>query len=348
MNIIQIIPTLSAGGAERITVDICNKLSEKHNVYLVQLTSNSQSSFYKNQLFDQVNYFNLNGKVGKLFDFKVLFKLIKFIDNLKPEIIHGHLNISYLFFLSILFKSISFFYTIHNVADKECLIIKGISFRRLSKLYFLKKIISPITISPESQKSFQDFYKINSSVLIENGCYPKEKTKLYSEVKMEVSNLRTNNKDVLFLTVGRFAPQKNHEMLVTVFNRLITEGLKVKLLIIGHGFDDSKGLELQNKAVKGIYFLGPKENVSDYLFVCDAFCLSSLWEGLPITILEALSSGCVPICTPAGGVPNVILNESLGFISKNYSHDEYYLTIKDYLSKRKMIDRSILIEYFFE
>lgn len=46
---------------------------------------------------------------------------------------------------------------------------------------------------------------------------------------------------------------------------------------------------------------------------CDAMCLPSIWEGLPVTLLEALSVGCIPICSNVGGIPDVIESGMNGF-----------------------------------
>ena len=71
-----------------------------------------------------------------------------------------------------------------------------------------------------------------------------------------------------------------------------------------------------------VHFFGKVSNVSDYLLNADAFVLTSLFEGLPISLLEALSAGAVPVCTPVGGIINIVTKD-IGFLSEDVSTDAY-------------------------
>ena len=74
-----------------------------------------------------------------------------------------------------------------------------------------------------------------------------------------------------------------------------------------------------------VYFLGKVTNVSDYLLCADAFVLTSIFEGLPISLLEALSAGVIPVCTPVGGIINIV-TKNIGFLSEDVSKDAYSQT----------------------
>ena len=89
------------------------------------------------------------------------------------------------------------------------------------------------------------------------------------------------------------------------------------LLIIGEGFD--RASELKKLANKNIHFIGIKTNVPDYLYASDAFCLSSNFEGMPISLIEAFACGCPSICTPVGGIVNSVKHGVTGFLSKSLS-----------------------------
>lgn len=66
---------------------------------------------------------------------------------------------------------------------------------------------------------------------------------------------------------------------------------------------------------------------------CDAMCLPSIWEGLPVTLLEALSVGCVPICSNVGGIPDVVESGINGFLSSSSSEEDYYEAMLEYFAK---------------
>jgi len=90
----------------------------------------------------------------------------------------------------------------------------------------------------------------------------------------------------------------------------------IKLLVLGEGKDKNK-LEVQIRDFnleKNIFLLGRKENVSDHLNASDVFVMPSLWEGLPLALLEAMICGLPVVATNVGGVPEVITDGKNGFL----------------------------------
>lgn len=92
--------------------------------------------------------------------------------------------------------------------------------------------------------------------------------------------------------VGRFSPVKNHRFILDVFCA-IQEQCKAKLLLIGDGplrttiERKVKKLRVDNKVI----FTGIRDDVTDLLQVMDIFILPSIYEGLPLTIIEAQAAG---------------------------------------------------------
>lgn len=93
--------------------------------------------------------------------------------------------------------------------------------------------------------------------------------------------------------IGRFSEQKNHEFLVKVFLELSKKDENARLLLVGDGYlkDDIqqkvKELGLQEK----VLFTGVRSDVSDLLQAMDILIFPSLYEGLPVTLVEAQTSG---------------------------------------------------------
>ncbi len=93
--------------------------------------------------------------------------------------------------------------------------------------------------------------------------------------------------------VGRFYPQKNHEFLIDVFAELHKQKANVKLLLLGDGplqerIKQKVGtLELS----RCVIFAGLQRDPAPFYTAMDVFCFPSLWEGLPLTLVEAQYSG---------------------------------------------------------
>lgn len=158
------------------------------------------------------------------------------------------------------------------------------------------------------------------------------------------------NDEFLLVHIGRIAAEKNQELLIESVKKWnATEFKKCKLLMIGDIKNESINANLKNLAKDdpNIEFLGGKNNIADYLHMADAFCLSSIFEGMPISLIEAMSMGCIPICTPVGGIKEMIKDGVNGFLSKNTSLDSYYETLKRAMySDNKEVIRTNLIKTY--
>ena len=151
--------------------------------------------------------------------------------------------------------------------------------------------------------------------------------------------LRTERIYCLWL---RSAHRKNQKLLFNTFERLHNDGKKFLLIVIGAGYDGSQYMHLNNTDY--IKILGAKQNVGDYLACANYFVLSSLYEGLPLSLLEAMSMGCIPISTPAGGVVDVIRDGENGIMSTTFEESDFYNTVSRVFDKDFSINRADTIK----
>ncbi len=343
MKIIQLIYGIGSGGAERFVVNLANCLVEMgHEVEVCILLDDSfrENSFLKQFLKPGVSFHSFKFKPG--LSLRKIIQVDSYIKSKKPDVVHCHLNvIPYIFALAYRNKGIRFVHTIHTVADKAA----GASYQyRLNRFFYKKEIIQPVAISLRCQESFKAFYHLDNAPCIDNGCVTVEPSSCFEQVGVEVEQLK-NGKDIpVFIHVARFDSPKNQDLLIDVFNKLSKEGLEFILLIIGDGFQKVKATELRNRACRYIHFLGVKGNVGDYLMHSDAFCLTSRYEGLPISLLEAMSAGVTPICTPVGGIPDVIQEGVTGYLSEEVTLPSYIAAIRRFLNCK--LDATILKQHF--
>lgn len=346
MKILQIIPSLASGGAERLVLDLCNELSRQGaevHLCIVQDPTERDFGFYLPALSEKVHFHSLNQPKG--FGWKNIGKLNRLIRQLKPDVIHAHLGaLLYLYFLKLLNVKHTFFVTIHNFAEKSD---PKFPLRTINYLYFGSKLVRVITISEKCDISYSRFYHLKNAIIIPNGREKLFPTDQYPSVSKEIDSYKQSESDLVFIHIARFYEQKNQPMLVEVFNRLIEEGHAIVLLIIGDWSFCAEARELASTVKPGIHVLGTRTNVVDYLLLSDAFCLTSIYEGLPISLIEAISCGCTPLCTPAGGIPDVIKDGETGFLSADFTAESYYSLIKEYIGHGKgLISRAKLIETY--
>ena len=116
--------------------------------------------------------------------------------------------------------------------------------------------------------------------------------------------------------VGRFNPQKNHPFLLDIFTSLLKKEPDAVLLLVGGGADMPKiQAKVQEFGIaEHVRFLGVRSDVADLMQAMDVFVFPSLYEGLPVTMVEAQASGlpCIisdkvpPECILTDGLVNVM------------------------------------------
>lgn len=347
MKILQIIPSLASGGAERFVVDLCNELSHQgEEVYLcvVQDPDEKDYGFYLHELNTNVKFYSLKRPKG--FGFQNIKGFVKIINEIKPDIIHGHLSVLlYFYILKIIFWRVKVFYTIHSLADKAS---PGFLYRIINYVYFAIGWIKPITISDECDKSFQHYYGLENSNMIMNGRQKGIRSSSFHLVEEEISQYKLKETDIVFVHIARYHLLKNQAMLVQLFNKLTVENSNIHLLIIGDWTHCKEAIDISKSAGENIHILGTKKNVIDYLLVSDAFCLPSLYEGLPISLIEAISCACVPICTPVGGMVEIIQHGVTGYLSADCSEESYKEALMQYISQPYVIEKANLIRHYEE
>ena len=116
-----------------------------------------------------------------------------------------------------------------------------------------------------------------------------------------------------------------------VADRLIKEGYKLEILFIGRLCEQNMADFIESLGNKHLHLLGTRTNPLEYLKMADAFCLTSSHEGLPISLIEALGVGTIPVCTPVGGIVDLVQDGVNGFLSKGIDEDAYYAALKRYL-----------------
>ena len=283
-----------------------------------------RTQYYLNK---EVHLISLGKTSG--YSISIIFKIYKLLKKLKPDIIHTHLRSLTYASIPIGLLKIPTIHTIHNLAEKETKPI----FQKVHKILFNFFNIVPVSISDLVLNSVQVRYGLKYDELIYNGVKALSKSKKYESVQQEINSYKRNQDTLVFLAVGRISKQKNQLMLIEVIKALNSDNVNIALVIIGSldsEVDYSKDCLTKAKNIDNIHFIGIKSNIGDYMLCSDALCLSSIYEGLPLVVLEAFSMGKVVLSTPAGGVPDVIEQGINGYTSNDFEKDSFYRLLVNY------------------
>jgi len=328
MKIIQVIPSLNSGGAERFTVDLSNQLAEMgHEVILLVFFSRADQNFYLPDVSSKVRVITLGKRLG--FDFKLLFKIYNIVKSEKPDVVQTHLySLDYMPICILLNKSVKYFHVVHSDAFKE-------SQRKSSSLIrrwcFRNNKVCAVTISEQSLKSFEEMYGINAPLIYNGRKIPSViNTDL---VRDEIAQYMKSDKTRIIAQVASVCPLKRQDLMARVSKRLEEEGYDFAVLFIGREHHNPDFLrKVKDVNCESCHILGEKSNPLEYLKVADGFALCSEYEGLPISLLEAMAMGAVPVCTPVGGIVNVVIDGDNGILSNTKEESDYYEALKRFLS----------------
>jgi len=107
----------------------------------------------------------------------------------------------------------------------------------------------------------------------------------------------------VLLAVARFEAAKNHAGMLRALARVIEVRSNVLLLLVGQGtlLDTTRKLAMTLHVADSVQFLGIRNDIPDLMRASDLYLMSSLWEGLPIVLLEAAASGLLTVVTDVGG-----------------------------------------------
>lgn len=308
MKILQIIPYFCFGGAEIMCENLVYAQKQLgHEVIAVSLGPERTVISQRMEAAGvRVEY--LDKKPG--LDLNMIPRLVKLMKREKPDAVHSHLSvIKYVGLAAKLAGAKKYVHTVHSVAYEEA---EGPLQKITNKFYFRNGWAVPVALSPEIQKTVLDLYGLapEQVPIIYNGvdlsrCIPKEDHRTGETVNI--------------LHVGRFDIPKNHPGLLRAFARLHRELPQCRLHLVGDG-ESRPEMEVLAKELgigDAVTFHGMQSNVYPYLHDADIFVLPSLYEGIPMTIIEAMGTGLPIAASRVGGIPGLLDGGESGMLIEN-------------------------------
>ncbi len=299
MKIIEVMPEFGLAGAETMCENLTEQLVQLgHEVVVVSLFD-YHSPITERLENKGIRIIYLNKKPG--LDLSMINKLVRVFRREKPDVVHTHRYVmQYVIPAAVLSGVKKRFHTVHNIASKET----TPSAQKLNVLFYRLCHVVPVALSEEIQKTVEERYHLKPERIpvIYNGiplerCIPK-KDYAAGEVFQ-------------YLHIGRFNPAKNHLVMLNAFRNVLDLGHRAHLTLVGTGELDREIREetFRLHLEEDVTFYGTTGDVYPLLHDADAFLLPSVYEGMPMTLIEAMGTGLPILASRVGGVPSMLTDQ---------------------------------------
>jgi len=290
IRILQVVTIMDRGGLETMIMNYYRNV-DRNKVQFDFLTHRDSDGAYGEEIK------SLGGKIyhlPKLNPFSYSYKkalAMFFKEHSEYKIIHVHQDCMSSVILKMAKKcgiSVRIAHS-HNTSQDKNL-------KYPIKLFYRKHIAKYATELMACSKDAGNWMFCGAPFRVLNNAIDSEKYIYNIEKRQTVrEQLGILNNEIVIGHVGRFYPQKNHTYLIDIFYQIRTNYPNSKLLLIG----DDKG-EIADKVKdkindlrlsNSVIFAGVRNDVADLMQAMDAFVFPSIYEGLPVTVIEAQAAG---------------------------------------------------------
>jgi len=310
MRILQLIPNLPVGGAERLMTDLTLGLRDRGNDVAALSMSSPLGSVHEQRLAEAgVRVYYLGKRQGP--DPRMYFRIRRVLRALRPDVVHTHryvLRYAYAAFQAC--RIPVRVHTLHNLPLKDC--GKGLA-RWLTARAYASGVV-PVAIADEVARRLPIDFGIVDAPVIPNGIDVRGYRQDFSARAAWRAREGFDPEDVLLVMVAGFRAQKNHGNMVNAFAQIASRVPWARLVLVGDGPTRPASVKRAEELGLGhrAQFLGLRNDIAHVLAGCDAFVLSSDYEGNPLSVMEAMAAGLPCICTAVGGVPELVVDGVTG------------------------------------
>ena len=335
LNILFVIPQLEKGGSETLVYNIASLLDRKlFDVSLAYFHYSGNEGFRSAFLEKSIRLHHVpRDRSAYISTMRIMARIIR-DNNIHIVNAHHFVSMVYSYYACKIAHRRGLVYTEHSSWEVEKVPLKW----RLMGRLLLRHLDCVMGISDDVTQTLKSIFHLRdeNTLTIRNGVDLDRKAGLRDARAIRNEFGLTDNMKVIAM-VANIRKVKNHVMLLQGFRELLRDFDNVKLLLIGQGTVDDlenseddirrylKDYELQEKVI----LTGHRSDVNDILSISDVFCLTSFNEGLPISMLEAMSMGLPVIGTNVPGIRDVIVNGQNGFLVELGDH----VALKDSLLK---------------
>ena len=312
MKIIQVMPEFGLAGAETMCENLTYELRKLGHEVIILSLYDYHSPITERLEKAGINIRYLGKKTG--FDLLMIVKLRRIFVQEKPDVIHTHRYVmSYAIPAAVLAGVKRCVHTVHSIATKEV----SKNTRHLNKLFYRFVGVTPVALSEIIKDTILEEYSLpeNKVGMVYNGvsldkCQVKEEYTFKSET-------------IDIVHIGRFSVAKNHEKMIDAVCQVHDRNPRVRLSLYGDGEkkEQIKQYICSKNAEEFVLMRGLTDNVFPLLRAADLFILPSIYEGIPMTIAEAMGAAVPIVASRVGGIPDMIEDGRSGLLCDPTSDD---------------------------
>lgn len=343
----------TTGGVFTHLLQLANYLDKEsyEQIFILSTNKNKTLAQYKEFSGNEFKIVDIDSKVSLMSDFKAIKKIRKYIKLYKPNIIHCHSSKAGLVgrLASIFMKNVKVVYTPHAFAiHKHNSKFENIVNSSAERL--LAFITDRIVCVSNGEKSIAEKYSIcnsNKLSVILNGIENWESNSSISKEEW-LQEYGYSGKEKIVGFLGRLAHQKDPLTFLKVCEKFKNDKTIV-FVIIGDGPLD--GI-VHAMAGQNCILIGHHKRPRDIMKYFDIYLMTSLWEGMPYTILEAMHDGIPVIATNISGVNEIIYHKHTGILVEIKEVNEMRKYIQELLydsnqaNRLSMNARNLINEYY--
>jgi glycosyltransferase involved in cell wall biosynthesis len=340
MNILHVIPSLSKGGAERITIDICNTLvAHGHKVMLLSMSEVNAYSFIKFQFEFRQTYSTVVPSItGKSLVETADYEQI--IDEFKPEIIHSHLFLAEMLTRFKTRKGIKYFTHLHdNMPQFEALSLSKLNKQKLTNFFEKQMMLKRYERCNNkfvaiSKDAFDYFYENLGPPLKQNIHLLHNAIDYHRFYRGNRTFAHSTGITYKLVSVGSLVDKKNQQFLIDILIELLPLFPNCHIDVLGDGPNHGKLVEkikrynLQEK----ITLHGNVNNVEEFLHNAHLYIHPATYEPFGLVLIEAMAAGLACVCLDGRGNRDVIEHDKNGYIFKDQNPKLFAQTILQLLN----------------
>lgn len=308
-NILFFTRTMKLGGTENVVLQLCDIFKDKVNKIVVCSCGGVNVEKLESMGIKHYEIPDIEKKsLGNIT--RTLSMIKRVIKEDEITIVHTHHRMA-AFYSRILnlHKKCIFINTSHNTFYDKKLLTR-----------FAYKKANLVACGEMVKKNLEDDFELRNVEAITNSVYPFNEKMIIDKV---IDKLRQEGKFIVS-NIGRLSEQKGMEYYLYAIPKVIESCPDTQFLIIGEGEDRTKLEKLVDELgiVDNVSFMGYRTDVQNLMIQSDLIVLSSLWEGYPLTPIEAFSVGKTIIATSVDGTVEIVDDNINGYLVEAKNHQQ--------------------------